>query len=119
MATNITSTALEAAITAAIVSELNPNCKLAFYTIANVELATLTGGTATADAGTSPDQVGITGLVDDTAESGDVNYAVLTDASDAEILRFTDPVNDIGLSNGTFTLGDTISLTSLAVAVPV
>ena len=120
MATNITSTTLESSIATAIVNDLGAACELIFWTAGDVELATLTGGSAYANVGTSPDSVDITDLVADTADTGVVGYATLATTGNAkEVIRFTDPVNDIGLSSDSFTNGDTVALTNLAVIVPV
>jgi hypothetical protein len=119
MATQITSTALESGIADAIVTALGASLKLKHYTSADALLATHTTGTATKNTGTSPDSVDITGLTDETnATAGTVGYSILTTSADVEIIRFTDPGTDIGLSSTTFTSGQTVSVTSLSVTVP-
>ena len=120
MATQITSTNLESDIADDIVTRLGANCELAFYDATDTELARCTGGTATKNTGTAPDSVDLTGLADDTnASAGTVSYATLESASGvAEIIRFTAPTTDIGLSGGTFSAGQTVSVSSLAVSVP-
>ena len=119
MATQITSTDLESDIADDIVTRLGANCKLIGYTSGDVEVFTCDTGTATKNTGTSPDSVDLTSLSDDTnATGGTVSYCVLATSLDAEIIRFTDPVNDIGLSSASVTASDTVSVTSLSVTVP-
>jgi len=119
MATQITDTGLESGIADAIVTALGASLKLKHYTSADSLLATHTGGTATKNTATSPDSVDITGLADETnATAGTVGYSILTTSADVEVIRFTDPVNDIGLSNATFSTGQTVTVTSLSVTVP-
>jgi len=120
MATQITSTALESGIADAIVTALGANCQLRLLAAGDVEVATMTGGTAAKNTTPSPDQVDITGLADDTsATGGTVVAAVLeTTGGAAEIIRFTDPVNDIGLSSATITAGQTVTVNSFSLTVP-
>ena len=118
MATQITSTDLESDIADDIVTRLGANCRLRHFTSGDVELATHISGTATKNLTTTPDSVDITGLQDDTADTGTVSYSVLATSANDEIIRFTDPVNDIGLSSTSFTSGQTVSVTSLSVTVP-
>ena len=119
MATQITSTDLENDIASDIVTRLGANCKLRHFTSGDALLADHTGGTAAVNAGTSPDSVDITGLADETnATAGTVGYSVLATSANVEIIRFTDPVNDIGLSNATLSTGQTVTVTSLSVTVP-
>lgn len=119
MATQITSTDLESDIADDIVTRLGASLKLKHYTSGDALLATHTGGTATKNTTTSPDSVDITTLADETnATAGTVGYSILTTSADVEVIRFTDPVNDIGLSSATLSSGQTVTVNSLSLTVP-
>ena len=119
MATTITdAVTLEPGIADAIVTALGANCQLEFYNSGDTEIATCATGTATKNTATSPDSVDIASLSNDTADAGTCTYAVLATSGGTEIIRFDDPVNDIGLTSAVFSAGQTISVTSLSVTVP-
>lgn len=47
---------------------------------------------------------------DATATGGEVNYAVIQTSGSAEMVRFSDPTNDISLSSLSITAGDTVDV---------
>ena len=118
MATNISSTDLESDIASDIATRLGASCKLRHFDGTDTLLAEHTGGTAAANTATSPDSVDITGLSSATASAGTVSYSVLTTSANSEIIRFTAPVSDIGLSSATFSASQTVTVNSLSVIVP-
>lgn len=88
---------------------------LRLYTALDAEVATMTYSAALAAVGVA-NPITLTwahgNYTDDTsATGGEVGYAVIRNSGDtAERVRFSDPVNDIGLSSTTITAGDTVDV---------
>ena len=104
------------AIASAVATEVGSGGKLVLYTVGNAEIATLVhSGTPTVTA----EDVIFDSFADDTnATGGTVNYAKIETTGDVEVLRFSDPVNEIS-APATVTNGDTVTVaTNITYSAP-
>ena len=96
-------------------SDIGTSHKLVLYTAAGAaKAATMTYSAALAAVGVG-NPIDLTwahgNYTDDTnAIGGEVVYATIETSGDVERVRFSDPVNDIGLSSTTITAGDTVDV---------
>lgn len=97
------------AIATTISGQVGSGAKLVLYTSGDAEIATLVHtGTATVTA----QDVIFDSFADDTnATGGTVDYATIETSGDVEVIRFTDPVNEIS-APATVTNGDTVTVSS-------
>ena len=104
-------------------TDIGTSHKLILFTVGDVEVATMTYSAASAAVGVG-NPIDLTwahgNYTDDTsATGGTVDYAVIQTSGSTERVRFSDPVNDIGLSSVTITAGDTVDVdTDIVVQMP-
>ena len=87
---------------------------LKLFTVGDAELATMTYSNALAAVGVG-NPIDLTyahgNYTDEaSANAGTVDYAVIQTSGAAERVRFSDPVNDIGLSSVTIEAGDAVDV---------
>lgn len=95
-------------------SDIGTDHLLKLFTVGDAELATMTYSAAlgTVGAGNPITLTYAHGNYNDeaSANAGTVDYAVIQTSGTTERVRFSDPVNDIGLSSVTIAGGDTVDV---------
>ena len=95
-------------------TDIGTSHKLILFTSGDVEVATMTYSAASGVVGSS-NPIDLTyahgNYTDDTtATGGTVNYAVIQTSGSVEVVRFSDPTNDITLSNLVIAANDTVDV---------